>query len=108
MDEATFLTLTFDAALALAEGAAVDYQEEHTSAEGWEVQVWYANRLLVQYGADHLPRSVQLCGTQARLVPPHNASPRPTRPGRGAGRACPAHPCRPGHAPSQARPLLDG
>jgi hypothetical protein len=89
MDEATFLALTFDAALALAEGAAVDYQEEHASAEGREIQVWYANRLLVQYGADQLPRSVQLCGTQARLVPLHSA-PRarpvqaeaPWRPGR--------------------------
>jgi hypothetical protein len=87
MDEATFLALTFDAALALAEGAAVDYQEEHASAAGREVHVWYANRLLVQYGADHLPRSVQLCGTQARLVPPHDAPPRPTRPGRGASAA---------------------
>src|SRR5215813_10805904 len=48
MDEATFLALTFDAALTLAEGAAVDYQEEHASTEGREVQVWYANRLLVQ------------------------------------------------------------
>jgi len=80
MDEATFLALTFDAALARAEGAAVDYQEEHASAEGREVYVWYANRLLVQYGADHLPRAVQLCGTLARLVPPHDAPSRPTRP----------------------------
>jgi hypothetical protein len=52
-----------------------------------ELQVWYANRLLVQYGADHLPRSVQLCGTQARLVPPHDAPSRPTRPGRGTSAA---------------------
>lgn len=71
MDEATFLALPFDAALALAECAAVDYQEVHASADGREVHVWYANQLLVRYGADYQPLSVQLCGTQARLEPPH-------------------------------------
>jgi hypothetical protein len=69
MDEATFLALTFDAALALAERAAVDYQEAYASAAGQEVHVWYANKLVVRYGADQRPLSVQLCGTQARLEP---------------------------------------
>src|SRR5215510_12899842 len=96
MDEATFLALTFDAALALAERTAVDYQEAYASTAGQEeVHVWYANKLVVRYGADQRPLSVQLCGTQARLVAPHDAPPRPTRPGR----ARPAHRCRPGHAP---------
>jgi hypothetical protein len=84
MDEATFLALTFDAALALAERAAVDYQEDYASAAGQEVHVWYANQLVVRYGADHRPLSVQLCGTQARLEPLDDAPPRPARSGRGA------------------------
>src|SRR5215510_30807 len=84
MDEATFLALTFDAALALAERAAVDYQEAYASAAGQEVHVWYANQLVVRYGADQRPLSVQLCGTQARLEPLVAAPPRPARPGRGA------------------------
>src|SRR5262245_942107 len=75
MDEATFLALTFDAALALAEHAAVDYQEAYASAAGQEVHVWYANKLVVRYGADQRPLSVQLCGTQARLEPLDAASP---------------------------------
>src|SRR5919198_4604421 len=75
MDEATFLALTFDAALALAERAAVDYQEAYASAAGQEVHVWYANKLVVRYGADQRPLSVQLCGMQARLEPLDAAAP---------------------------------
>lgn len=67
--EREFLALDFAAALTRAESGMVEAVQDHSDYDGRDIHVWYNNNLLVRYGEDYVPMSVQLCGTQARLYP---------------------------------------
>ena len=67
MEERDFLAMTFQEAIRFAHASTVVSSQDHSSYAGPDIHVWYDNGLLVRYGVDNQPTSVQLCGTYLTL-----------------------------------------